>query len=407
MMRRILLVLAILACCSAARAQNLMDFDTVQRGRTLAIAGDCAACHTQEGGAPFAGGRPIATPFGTVVSANITPDRETGIGAWTQEQFLRALQRGIGDGGKHLYPAMPYAYYHNVSRDDLLAIRTFLATQPPVRNRVVSNQLPFPFDIRFGMVFWNWLFAGRAQWRPDPTQSAAWNRGAYLVNGLGHCAACHTARNFLGGQVTGAPLGGGAVQGWFAPALDGSARTGLGAWSEAEIVAYLQTGRNDRDMASGPMREVVEDSTARMSAGDLHAIATYLKSLAASNTSTPQPLAANDPAVRQGEAIYIDACSACHKRNGEGLPGLIPRLGASAAVQSRNPASLVRVVTCGARSAATNAAPVASAMPPFAWKLDDAQIAAVLTYIRNNWGNAAKAVRTGQADITCGTGDTG
>jgi mono/diheme cytochrome c family protein len=398
----LVLVLALLACGNAARAQDLMDFGTVQRGRALAIAGDCEPCHTQPGGAPFAGGRAIATPFGTVVSANITPDRETGIGAWTAQDFLRALQRGIGDGGKHLYPAMPYVSYHNVARDDLLAIRAYLATLPPVRHRVVSNELPFPLDIRLVMVAWNWLFADRTRWQPDPTRQAAWNRGGYLVNGLGHCAACHTAQNFLGAPVADAPLGGGAVQGWFAPALDGSPRTGLGAWSEAEIVAYLANGRNDRDMASGPMREVVEASTARMPQADLHAIAVYLKSLPTLDSAAPPPIPAGDPTMQQGAAIYADACSACHKRGGEGLPGLIPRLSASAAVQSRNPASLVRVVACGARSAATDTAPVGSAMPPFAWKLAPGQIAAVLTYLRNSWGNAASRVDAEQAAPDCG-----
>lgn len=396
-MPRVLLfaVALALAVATARAARDPQAFTSIQRGRYLTALGDCAACHNEPGnGQAFAGGRPIETPFGTVLASNITPDRETGIGTWTDDDFVRALQKGVGRGGVHLYPAMPYTYLTRITREDALAIRAYLATVAPVRHEVVTNQLPFPFDIRTGMVAWNRLFFSPGTFRPDPHKSTDWNRGAYLVQGLGHCGMCHTPKNLLGGDETAQALRGNVVQGWYAPDLTDDTRRGLGGWSVDDIVAYLRTGHNRIAAASGPMAEEIKDSSAEMSDSDLHAIAVYLKDQPGTEEQVT-PLAATDARMEQGAAIYRDECSACHTPDGRGITGLFPALNGTPFVQSTNATSLIRVVLRGAQSAATAGAPTGPAMPEFSWLLNDAQVAAVLTYIRNAWGNAAPPVDAG------------
>lgn len=370
------------------------DFARIQRGHYLATVADCAACHTAIGGKPFAGGRPIATPFGTIVSSNITPDRQTGIGRWSDDEFVTLMQHGIGRGGKHIYPAMPYPYYTHATRDDDLAIRAWLASIPAVRSKVDSNQLPFPLDIRAAMIGWNMLFFTPGAFRPDPQKSVEWNRGAYLVTGWEHCGACHTPKNLAGGDETSRTLQGAVLQGWFAPNITNDQRRGLGRWSVNDVVAYLRTGHNRIAAASGPMAEEVGLSSSQMSAPDLHAMATYLKSLPG-QIDPLTPLDAASPAMRAGAAIYADECSACHAPRGQGVAGLFPALAGAPSIQSREPTSLIRVVLQGAKSAATDGAPTSPAMPAFGWMLSDRQTAAVVTYIRNSWGNAASAVAAG------------
>ena len=256
------------------------NFDQIERGRYLTVAGDCASCHTVPGsGQPFAGGRPIETPFGVVVGANITPDRETGIGAWSDEVFLSALREGKGHEGLLLYPAMPYPYYTKVTERDALAIRAYLNTVRPVRNAVVSNKLPFPFDVREEMTVWNSLYFKGGEFKPDPAKSAEWNRGAYLVEGLGHCGACHTPKSTLGGDDQAHALQGYALQGWFAPNITNDSERGLGGWSVADIVSYLKAGHNAVTAATGIMAEEISLSSSHMTDADLRAIATYLKDL--------------------------------------------------------------------------------------------------------------------------------
>ena len=252
-------LLIFLAVIGTAQAQTLEE-----RGRYLAIVGDCTACHTAQSGAPFAGGRPVETPFGTLLTPNITPDRETGIGAWTDAEFLRAMQQGIGRDGRHLYPAFPYPWFTRVSDGDLLAMRAWLQTLPPVRNQVHPNQLPFPYSVRASLIAWNALYFRPGLFTPNASRSAEWNRGAYLVEGLGHCGACHTPKTALGGNEAGRALQGGPILGWNAPALDGDTRTGLGSWSADDIVTYLRSGHTDHAAAGGPMAEVVENSTSMM-----------------------------------------------------------------------------------------------------------------------------------------------
>lgn len=384
-MRTALLILLGIAAALPARAAE-QDFALIERGRALAIQADCMPCHTQTGGGPWAGGRRLQTPFGAIVSANITPDRETGIGNWTDSQFVDALQKGVAANGGHLYPAMPYPYFTKMRRDDALAIRAYLATVAPVRKAVRSDQLPFPLSIRADMIAWNTLFFKEGEYQPDPGKSAEWNQGAYLVQALGHCGACHTSKNLAGADESDKALQGGNLQGWFAPNLTGDERTGLGRWSIGDVVEYLATGHNRVAAAAGPMAEVIQYSTSQMDQRELRAIAVYLKDLPGQG-NVPAPVTD----VATGAAIYADQCSACHFGNGSGEPRLFPSLADGASVLQNDPASLIRIVLQGVRTVGTAGAPTAPGMPSFGWKLNDDQVAAVLTYVRNTWGNAAPA----------------
>ena len=377
----------------AAFAQDTQSFDRIERGRYLAVLGDCAGCHTAPGGAPFAGGLALQTPFGTLVAPNITPDPDTGIGNMTNDDFLATLHEGRGHNGKRLYPAMPYPAYTKMTDDDVLAMRAYFATIAPVKNHVVSNQLPFPLNIRVAMAFWNGLNFTSGRYQPNPQKSAAWNRGAYIVEGPAHCGTCHTPKTLLGGDKNNVALTGATLQGWFAPDITSDTRKGIGGWSTDDLVQYLKTGTNKWTLASGPMAEAVSHSTSQMNDEDILAIATYLKDSGERVASAkPAAVAASTSAMRAGAAIYKDSCAACHRDSGEGDAHLFPRLAGSALVQSDDPTTLARVVLHGTRAVATAGAPTGPAMPAFDWRLDDAQVAAVLTYIRNNWGNAAEAV---------------
>lgn len=391
------MLLAFTTIASAALAGNSgQDFAKVERGRYLAAVGDCAGCHTADGGQAFAGGRPIETPFGIVVATNITPDQETGIGAWTDDQFVRAVTLGIRRDGERLFPAMPYLYFTKATRDNVLAIRAYLATVAAVKHDVKADQLPFPLNVRTDMVAWNKLYFTPGTFQPIAGKSAEWNRGAYLVEGLMHCGACHTPKNVAGGDKTGERLQGGLLQGWFAPDITNAAHHGLGGWSVDDIVAYLKTGHNRAAAASGPMGDEVAKSSSKVTEADLRAVAVYLKDQPGSDKKPPAPLAASNPAMKAGAAIYSDECSACHTLRGAGVPGFIPLLASSASVQSTDATSLIRVVLDGARSVATDGAPTGPAMPGFGWLLDDREVADVLTYVRNSWGNTADAVTSDQ-----------
>jgi mono/diheme cytochrome c family protein len=369
------------------------SFDRIERGRYLAVLADCAACHTALGGQPYAGGLALETPFGKLVAPNITPDRDTGIGAWTDDEFVATMHDGRGRGGIRLFPAMPYPAYTKMTRDDVLLIRAYLATVKPVHNAIIANQLPFPLNIRANLLFWNFLNFTPGRFQDNPQKSAEWNRGAYIVEGAGHCGTCHTPKTLLGGDKTGTPLAGATLQGWFAPDITTDPRKGIGNWSHEDLVAYLKTGANDWTLASGPMAEAVVHSTSKMTAEDVAAIATYLKDSGAGGTeSNPAVVSSDDKAMRVGLAIYKDSCAACHKDSGLGESELFPRLAGSALVQSDDATTLVRVVLQGTRAVSTSAKPTAPAMPAFDWRLDDAQVAAVLTYVRNSWGNRAAPV---------------
>jgi mono/diheme cytochrome c family protein len=286
---------------------------------------------------------------------------------------------------------MPYTAYTKMSRKDVLAIRAYLNTVEPVHNWIVANTLPFPFNIRASMRAWDWLYFTDGEFKPDPKQSAEWNRGAFLVDGPSHCGACHTPKSFLGGDKTGEYLRGSYLQGWFAPDITGDNRRGIGGWAVDDVVSYLQTGHNRVSAATGPMAEEIALSSSKMTDSDLHAIATYLKSLPGRQDS-PQSLPTSNPAMVAGAAIYRDQCSACHGLAGHGVPRLFPSLAESSVVRSDDPTSLIRIILRGARSVATPAEPTAPGMPSFGWQLDDAQVAAVITYVRNSWNSAAPSV---------------
>jgi mono/diheme cytochrome c family protein len=377
-----------------ARAIDIQDFDLIQRGKYLADMGDCGACHTLPGsGVLLAGGRPIETPFGTLLGPNITPDRQTGIGASTDDEFVNSLTKGTGRNGVHLYPAMPYTYMTKIPREDALAIRAYLNTIPAVHNPVQPNQLPFPFDVRAGLVAWDELNFRPGEFKPTAGKSAAWNRGAYIVEGLAHCGLCHTPKNAAGGDETSQRLKGYALQGWFAPDITNDKRRGIGSWSVEDIVTYLKTGHNRFSAASGPMAEAIMDSTSKFTDDDLKAIATYLKDQPVANVAE-EAGDVDAGMMKQGSAIYADQCSACHAGDGSGVDGLFPMLKGSPLVQSVDPTSILHVLLRGARSAATDPAPTAPAMPSFGWTLNDDQVAAVATFVRNAWGNRAPPVDT-------------
>jgi mono/diheme cytochrome c family protein len=403
-----LVLCAALGPATAAYAAGIdnQSFDQVERGRYLSIVGDCAACHTLPGsGHALAGGRVLETPFGSLLSPNITPEAVTGIGAWTDDEFVNSMTKGTGRNGAHLFPAMPYTYYTKISRDDALAIRAYLNTLPPVHNEVRPDQLPFPLNVRENMVAWDRLFFRPGEFRPDASKSAEWNRGAYLTEGLGHCGLCHTPKGELGGDERDRAMQGYALQGWFAADLTNDRRRGLGSWSVDDIATYLKSGRNKFASATGLMAETINNSTSKMSDADLHAMATYLKDRPGDPANAAQnrteglapPPAPPSSVMKVGQQIYADECAGCHKADGKGAPGLFPALAGVPLVQQSDPASLLHVVLRGTMGLATAQAPTAAAMPAFAWVLNDEQVAAVLTYIRNSWGNTAPAVAAGDA----------
>jgi mono/diheme cytochrome c family protein len=382
---------------TAVHAQNpdKQSFEVIEHGRYMARAADCSACHTAPGGKLFAGGGALETPFGILLAPNITPDLATGIGGWTDDEFVNAVQNGIGHGGIHLYPAMPYTYYTKMTREDVIAIRAYLDTVEPVQNKVIANQLPFPFNQRETMIGWNELYFSAGEFKPDPSKSPEWNRGAYIVEGAEHCGLCHTPKNAMGGDKNEQAMQGSVLQNWYAPNITGDRRLGIGDWTAEDIVLYLKTGRNRYDIASGPMADAVVHTTSHLTDVDLRAIAAYLKDLPPGGGGLPQPVAVLDPTMQRGQAIYDQQCAACHAVGGEGIVGLFPRLSGAPLVQQAQATSLIRVVLEGSRAVATDAAPTGPAMPSFAWKLSDADIASVLTYIRNSWGNAAAPVSAG------------
>jgi mono/diheme cytochrome c family protein len=369
-----------------ASAANAAQID---RGRYLVAAGDCMSCHLREGGEPFAGGLGLETPFGVIYSSNITSDPEMGIGAWSSEQFYRAMHDGEGRHGEHLYPAFPYPWFRLATRADDDAIFAFLLTTPAVRYSPPVTKLPFPLNYRWTLGVWNLLYV-RQEFKSDPQHSSEWNRGAYLVNGLGHCGGCHTPKKVTGADKQDRDFFGGSVDNWAAPDLTGNALAGLGSWTSADVTEYLRTGRNARASAGEAMADVVKYSTSLLNDADLQAMAVYLKSLRPSDTG---PADTPDPgAMSRGAAVYSDACTACHLEKGVGQPQTFPPLIRNAMVQQHNPTGLIHVILGGTRVAATLARPSPLAMPSFAWKLSDQEIADVATFVRHSWGNQASSV---------------
>jgi mono/diheme cytochrome c family protein len=367
----------------------------IARGAYLAQAGNCAACHTSRGGTPYAGGTPLPTPFGTLYGSNLTPDREHGLGAWSSTEFWRALHHGRSRDGRLLYPAFPYTSFTQVTREDSDALFAYLQSLPasPEPNR--AHSLRWPYDQQAALAIWRALFFRAGSYQAEPKQSAEWNRGAYLVQGLGHCAACHSARNTWGATDDSQALAGGLIpmQNWYAPALTSAAEAGVADWPKADVVALLHKGVSPRGWVSGPMAEVVMRSTQHLTQDDLSAMATYLISLP-QTPPAPVPKRVPPPAAvaTLGAGLYEQHCAQCHGADGRGAGGLYPSLAGNRAVTMASTANLVQVVLHGGFAPATAGNPRPFGMQPFLLTLSDAEIAAVLTHVRGTWGNGAPAV---------------
>ena len=397
---RALAFAALLGAAAPAAAQELSS-SQIERGRYLAIASNCVACHTDidNDGTPWAGGRELETPFGVILTPNITFDADTGIGRYSRDDFWRALHEGIRRDGAHLYPACPYAYFTRMPRTDVDAIHAYLQTIAPVRSDVVAEEeLPAPLRIRAAVGAWKMLNFDPGVFVPDPDRSEAWNRGAYLVRGPGHCAACHTEKTLTGGDAADGDLRGGVLEYWHAPNIRGGPHGGIAHWTEDDIVDFLATGRAAHTIAMTRMGEVVRYSTQHMTEADLRAIAVYLKDLGDPVRGRfDRPEAA---VMATGEALYFDNCAACHRTDGAGVDHIFARLDGSNKINADDPTTIIRVVLEGARAAPTERWPHGLAMPAFAWKLSDDQIADVLNYVRHAWTNNAAAISASDvADI--------
>lgn len=376
---------------------------TVEEGAYLAKAGNCMTCHTVEGGEPYAGGLPFHTPFGVLYSTNITPDTETGIGTWSFEDFHASMKHGVRPDGSHLYPAFPYTDFALLSDQDIASLWLYLKTLPPVEQAALDNELAFPYNQRALLAGWKALFHEQAEFEPDPSQTEQWNRGAYLVEGAGHCGACHSPRNALGAEKTALAFTGGSYMDkvrfgyhrqWSGVNLT-SHSAGLAGWSEDDIVDYLHDGISDNAIVHGPMREVVMNSTSQLSDEDLRAMATYLKSLPA-NVQPPGP-ASSEETLAEGEVVYTVHCGSCHLPSGEGDAGLGVSLLNNPIVQAPDASSLVNVILYGPHLPPRLVVD-RSNMKMFGKRLSDADIAAVASYVREEFGNGAGAVTPAEVE---------
>ena len=372
--------LLLMAGCWATSGASAAPSSPVSRGEYLARAGDCVSCHTAPGGKPYAGGLYMQTPFGKISTPNLTPDKETGIGAWTDEEFYRALHEGIGRHGEYLYPVFPFPWYSKVTREDVLAIKAYLFSLPAETAPRKPFSLVFPFNVRPALAAWRTLFFNADA--PTPM-----TRGAYLVEGLGHCGECHNRHNVLGASQWSGRLEGGEIEGWYAPNITSDGREGVGRWSDDAIVKFLKTGvAPGPGVALGPMKETIHNSLRFLSDEDLHAIADYLKSVPAEKSYPDKPSLAYREARPPGAGAYLTHCASCHLPDGKGLPGVAPPLVGNGAVLARGPENVVRVIL-GGLPASGGLGP----MPAVGAGLSDQEIADIVDYVRNSWGNAAPA----------------
>lgn len=396
-------------------ASTATDVALITKGQYLADAGDCTACHTAKGGKPFAGGLPIASPIGTLYTSNITPDPGTGIGTYSLDDFDRALRHGIAANGNSLYPAMPYPAYARISDDDLRALYAyFMHGVQPVNEANRVNDVPWPLSMRWPLAIWRKVLAptpDSVAFKADRYSTAQVARGAYLVQGLGHCGSCHTPRALTLQEraldESGAEYlaGGPVIDGWLAVNLRGNLADGLGRWTADDIIGTLRSARNTHyAVLGGAMGDVVVHSTQHFNDGDLQAVAAYLKTLPATDhqpssfkedPATALALAVGKEGSR-GAELYIDNCAACHRTNGKGDAHVFPTISGNSSVLSQDPVSLIRLVLAGSNLPATRTAPSQLGMPAFAWRLSDQEVAQVLTFIRTNWGNQAPAVEASQ-----------
>ncbi|TCW75904.1 alcohol dehydrogenase [Burkholderia sp. SRS-46] len=399
----ILLAGITMTLAGAHAADSALPTDHAQRlarGEYLARAGDCVACHTVPAGKLFGGGRPMETPFGTLYSSNISSDKETGIGGWSAGDFYRVMHEGKSRDGAYLYPAMPFGSYTKVTRADSDAIFAYLLSTPPIHQPNRPHALRFPFNQRQLLLGWRTLFFREGEFKPDPAQSAEWNRGAYLVEGLGHCTMCHTEINALGGNTRSKEYQGGLIplQDWYAPSLTSNREAGLGEWSIGDIVDLLHAGISARGAVYGPMAEVVYDSFQYLNEDDVRAVAVYLKSLPGrtgeADTGRPQPLVTEETnrLAPLGRKIYEAQCALCHAKEGQGMPPHFPPLANNQSIQMTSSVNPIRMVLNGGYAPGTRKNPMPYGMPPFAQALSDEEVAAVVTYIRTAWGNHGKPV---------------
>ena len=379
-----------------ALASSLGKEQLVERGAYLARAGNCMACHTVRGGAAYAGGRVLPTPFGAVVSPNITSDQQHGIGSWSSDDFWRALHNGKSKDGRLLYPAFPYTSYTRVRREDSDALYAYFQRVPAQARPNAPHGLRFPYNTQLALAAWRALYFKPGVYQGDPARSVEWNRGAYLAQGLGHCSACHSSRSALGGSddaLTGGMI---PMQGWYAPSLVSNAEAGLGQWSTAHIVQLLQTGVAPGASVAGPMAEVVRQSLQHLDGSDAQAMAVYLQALPGPAKTAPAALPAPSEAVQAqlalGAKLYQQHCTSCHQADGRGAAAAAAPLAGNRALAMPSAVNAIRVVLNGgfAPGTAGNARPYG--MPPFSHVLDDAEVAAVLTYVRGAWGNAGAPV---------------
>jgi len=378
-----------------------VDPAQVSRGEYVARLSDCVACHSLPGKAPFAGGLEMATPLGAIHATNITPDRTHGIGTYSLADFDRAVRHGVAPGGRRLYPAMPYPSYAKLSDDDIRAMYAFFmqGVQPASEPNIPSD-IPWPLNLRWPIALWNGLFAPTATYAAKPNQDARWNRGAYIVQGPGHCGSCHTPRGLAFNEKaldeSGKPfLAGALLDGWYAPSLRQDPNTGLGRWSEAQIVQFLKTGRNAHAVVYGSMTEAFNNSTQFMEDADLAAIARYLKSLPGDpqRDGTPwQYVAADTRQDVPGAHTYATRCASCHGLDGKGQPEWMPPLAGATSALARESASAINITLNGSQRVVAAGVPDAYRMPAFREQLSDAEIAQVLTYVRSTWGNHGEAV---------------
>jgi mono/diheme cytochrome c family protein len=384
---RALAILVLLAPIAAMHARADAASDLIARGQYVTRAADCEACHTAPGGQPFAGGRAFVLPFGVLYAPNITPDPATGIAGYSDQDWLRMLHKGVGRGARHLYPAMPYPSYTGISDSDALAIKAYLMSLPPVASKIPANSIRFPFNQRWGMLFWNLVNNPDARFQPDPSQSPAYNRGAYLVENLGHCGECHTPRNFMMALKSGQALAGASQEGWLAYNLTSDPATGLGSWSDAQIAQYLSTGRADgHGPASGPMAEAVEDSLQYLTPADIQAIVVYLRNVPA-RASGPQAVAANGAPLatgnRLGQSLFQDACEGCHLPNGAGRQSAWAALRGAQSVGDPNGTNIIQVLTQGTN---IETAQGTMFMHPFTGAYTDNELAALGNYTIGQFG---------------------
>jgi mono/diheme cytochrome c family protein len=375
----------------------------INRGEYLARAGDCVACHSAPEGKQFAGGRAMPTPFGNLYVPNITPDDETGIGKWTPDEFYRMMHTGVSRDGSLLYPAMPFASYTKVTRDDCDAIYTYLMSVPPVHRKNRPHELRFPYDKRELLLGWRALYFKEGEYANDPAQSTQWNRGAYLVEGLGHCAMCHTAINALGGSSESKAFEGGMIpnQNWYAPSLTSNREAGLGDWSISDIADLLQAGISHRGTVYGPMAEVVYNSLQYLSDADAEAMAVYLKALPARDSQPPptsQARLVSPEAMETGRRAYDKQCAVCHGAEGKGQPPLYPPLAGNRSITMASPVNSIRMVLNGGYPPGTRKNPRPHGMPPFAHIFNDDEVAAVVSYIRVAWENSGTPVASAQVN---------